>query len=406
MTASGTGTTGSGHAVPIEPVLVPERGRGQRARQRRRRQRRRRARWLAVLVAVAAVAGGVAYLLEPDGGAARRPRLAAPGPPPGAAALAPVLLAQQDPSGRASALTVLAPAGGGGGTVILIPPGTMTEVVSLGLEPVGRSLELGGAPRLQATVENLLGVGLGAVAVVDDAALAAMLGPLGPLAVHVPERVEQVAPNGRVEVLWEAGPASVAPADAARFLSAKGRATDLARLARHQAFVDAWLAAVRARPDAAPTQPAALAQAFDGLVGGRIRTRVLPVEAFGTAGADGELYKVRAAELARMVEEAFPGATAGATAARPRVQILNGTGAVGLAERVRAKLGPGFDVRLTGNAATFDRQATEVVFYDRARQPVAQRVRDALGVGTLVFARRPLDVVDVTVIVGKDFNPA
>ena len=68
------------------------------------------------------------------------------------------------------------------------------------------------------------------------------------------------------------------------------------------------------------------------------------------------------------------------------------------------KLGAGFDVRLTGNAARFDHAETQVVFYDRKQQAVAERVRDALGMGKLVLSRNPLDVVDVTIIVGKDFG--
>ena len=47
---------------------------------------------------------------------------------------------------------------------------------------------------------------------------------------------------------------------------------------------------------------------------------------------------------------------------------------------------------------------TKIVFYDRAKQATAERVRRQLGVGALVFSRNPTDVVDVTVVVGKDFN--
>jgi hypothetical protein len=130
----------------------------------------------------------------------------------------------------------------------------------------------------------------------------------------------------------------------------------------------------------------------------------VPVEGFGSGGEEGELYKVRTAELDRLVREVFP-VPAGRVGDRPRVQILNGTGALGLADAVRNRLGPGFDVRFTGNAATFDHDGTEVVFYDRAQQAAAERLRRALGVGTLVFSRRSLAVVDVTVVVGKDFRP-
>lgn len=403
MTGRSTDTAEPVDPFFLEPIPLPEsRGTG-RGQQRRRRRRQRRNRQLAMAVVGLAVLSVLALLAaagDDDGDGGRAPGDGGPA----AAAVAPVLLVHQDGAGRATSLTVLAPGTSGGGSLLLIPPGTMTEVVSLGLEPVSRSLELGGPSRLHATVENLLGVTLAEAVVVDDARLAALLAPVGPLTVAVPERVEQVDPSGRVQVLYDVGPAAIGPEDASRFLAAKGSGTDLTRLARHQAFLDAWLQAVRARPDTAPTSPPALARAFDALAAGDVRTRVLPVEAFGTAAAEGELYRVRTEELSRLVADVFPAEAGSVAGARPRVQILNGTGAVGLADAVRNKLGAGFDVRLTGNAATFDREKTEVVFYDRDQRPAAERVRSALGVGELVFSRRPLDVVDVTIIVGKDFS--
>jgi len=402
-TADTAGPVDPDDPLAFEPIQMPETNRGgTRAHQRRQRRRQRRIRNFGVAAAALVVLGLVIFLVGPgtDDGAGTASDTPTSAP---AAAAPPVLIAQRDAGGKAVSLFVLSPGSEAGGTIVLIPPGTMTEIVSIGLEPVSRSLEFGGQSRLQATVENLLGATMGATVVLDDAALAALLAPVGPLTVDVPERVEQLDPTGRVEVLYEAGPVLVQPADAGRFLAVKGRSTDLARLARHQKFLEAWIAALRSRPDAAPTQPPALAKALDSLVGGTVRTRLLPVEAFGTGAAEGELYRVREGEMEEMVAAAFPSAV---TSNRPRVQLLNGTGAVGLAEAVRNKLGAGFSVGLTGNADSFDHATTEVVYYDRAKQAMAKRVRDALGVGTLVFSRNPLDVVDVTVVVGKDFVPA
>jgi len=44
------------------------------------------------------------------------------------------------------------------------------------------------------------------------------------------------------------------------------------------------------------------------------------------------------------------------------------------------------------------------VFYDRSQQQAAERMRQALGTGRIVLSRQPIGVVDVTVVVGKDFN--
>jgi hypothetical protein len=403
----------------LEPIPLPDLRWHERVRRRRRERRLRRRRRLRRagfgFVAVVLAAGLVALLAGPvqrlasrerRGGEASAPGGAATSTPPPAPTVPPVLLVNQDAAGRASSLTVLVPAlSGRGGTLLLIPPGTMTEVASLGLEPVRQSLELGGAPRVQATVENLLGATLAGVVVVDDPAMASLVAPVGPLTVNVPDRVEQLGPGGQVEVLYEAGRVTLPPAGAGRFLAAKGRASDLARLTRHQAFWDAWLPRLRERPSAVPPRWPELGAALTALAAGPVETRLVPVEAFGAAADGGELYKVRADELSRLVAGVFPTAARQGVAERPRVQVLNGTGALELADAVRAKLGAGFDVRLTGNAARFDYERTEIIFYERDQEAVADRLRQTLGVGTLVLSRRPLDVVDVTVIVGKDFHP-
>src|SRR5438552_3637247 len=78
---------------------------------------------------------------------------------------------------------------------------------------VGRGLALGGAPLFQVTLENLVGVPLPGITIVKDAQLTSFVQAAGPLAVEVPDRVEQTDGRGNVNILWEQGPATVAPAD-------------------------------------------------------------------------------------------------------------------------------------------------------------------------------------------------
>lgn len=390
----------------VATIPLPETRRTDRARkkQQRRRQRRRRnlgvtaALVTAALVVVAMVGKLVSEVATSDDDGA-------PAADGASSAAAPAtLVAQRDDKGNAVSLFVLAPAAGGeGGTLLLLPPGVMAEVASLDLQPLGQVLSLGGVSRLQATVQNLLGGVIGEVHVLDDAALTALVTPAGPITVNVPERVERVDDRGTVEVVFASGPVKVTPADVPRLLAEPSRAGDLSRLARHQAFWDAWLARLAQEPKALPEQPAGLKRVLATLAKGAVRTTVLPVEALGTTG-DGQLYQVDREELDRLRATVFPSAGRADPGRRPTVQILNGTGAVQLAQRVADKLGTTVEVKLTGNAVRFDYAETQVVFYDKEKQAHAERVLAALGVGKLVFSRNPLDVVDVTIIVGKDFK--
>lgn len=409
--SSGEAATSTPSPVDSDPLLapipLPETRRTTSTRRRaarRRRQRRVRlagAGGIIAVVVVLVVAGSLFATTHRKKGSSN----GAGSGTPARAAIPPVLLAQKDDTGRVVALTALVPAANNrGGALVLIPPGTMTQVASSDLQPVGSTLAIGGPEQLQSTVRNLLGAPIAETIVVDRGTLAAMVAPAGPLTVTIPSRVEQVAPNGSIDVVYEAGPMKIAPNDVPALLATRGQGNDLARLARHQAFWEAWLARLHDQPSAIPAQPPGLHRALVALAAGSVRTRVVPVTSLGTSTDDGELYKVETDELRRMVADTFPGANTTGPGARPTVQILNGTGAIGLAQRVQDKLGPAVEVKLTGNASSFSYAQTQIVFYDRAEQAVAERVQKQLGVGQLVFSRTPIDVVDITIVVGKDFS--
>ena len=318
----------------------------------------------------------------------------------------PAVLALRDAGGVITAVSVLAPGSGADGHLIMVPPGTMSELPSYGLDAVGRSFQLGGAPLLRAALENLLGVNLEHIDLIDDASLTALVAPVGTLPVRVSSQVEQVEPSGRVTVLWPVGEAQLSPADVPRFLAERGQQNDLARLVRHHAFWSAWLARLHAEPALLPRIAGLenVTPAIRALAKGAVQYSTLPVEALDGSGGD-QVYRVRQTELDDLLKLALPGGVALGAEGRTRVQLLNGTGAVGQGQLVAQRLLPaGFRIVVTANAKSFSYRETQVVFYRREQQAAATRVQEALGVGKLVRSRQPLDVVDVTVVVGSDFK--
>jgi LytR cell envelope-related transcriptional attenuator len=392
--------------VDTFPIELPRSGSGLRA-QRRRQQTRRRRRHQAGLgaLAVSIVALLAAGLVEVTLRTNAERRVSAPAAPATKAVgtVPPTaVLVQQDAAGAAVSINVLvAGAGGRGGHVLLIPPGTMTELPSFGLDGLGRSLALGGPPLLQNALENLFGVKLDPVTVLKDPQLAALVRPAGSLTADLPARVESVDGAGRVSVLWDEGQVALAPDDVPKFLSVRGQGNDLARLVRHQVFWTSWLARMRQAPAAIPAAPDGLKRVVTALVAGPVSFDTLPVEAINAGAAGADVYRIRQADLDSLLRQALPGAPVG----RIRVQILNGSGALGLAEKVAARLVPtGARVVLTGNASSFAYRQTQVVFYKRSKQSAALALQKALGAGKVVFSRNPLDVVDVTLVIGKDFR--
>ncbi|MBV9041625.1 MAG: LCP family protein [Acidimicrobiia bacterium] len=389
--------------APEPAVVLPPSGTGIRRdkrRQRRRESTRRTTRL--VLLAVTVVAIVVLLLAHPW----RTGAPAAQHHPAGATRNAPLpssaVLVQKDAQGGAVSITLLvANPATGGGHVVFVPPATMTEIPSFGLDGAGKALSLGGPAVLQTTLENLLGVPLPPALVVGDPQITSYVQAAGALNVDVPTRVEQVDAAGNVNVLWDAGPGSLSPGDVPRFLSARGQGNDLGRLARHQAFWTAWLSKIAHDPSLAAGLPPDLARVVRPLAAGAVSYQTLPVQAVDGGSGGDEVYQVRQADLDQLMGQLLPGVSTD----RIRVQVLNGTGAIGSTRNVTARLVPaGAHVVLSGNADSFAYAQTQIVFYDRSQQQAAERVRQALGTGRLVLSRQPLDVVDVTVVIGRDFN--
>lgn len=398
-------------------VELPRSGGGERRRRREdRRQRRRRTLTMAgtVVAAVAIVAGVLTYgwntLRELD-------RNAGPATPagldPGTAGgpLARTLLVHEGGSGDLVSVTVLA-TGQDEGDVLFLPPGAMVEVPSFGLDALRDAYDLGGVPLLESSVENLLGAELDEVVVVDAADLEGVVGSVGSVVVDVPASVERVRTSGRVEVLFAEGPVEVEPGEVGALLAEPGLGTDVERLVRHQRFWQSLLlaASVQGSEDAGQLTEdgARLWRSVRSLASGEVDYHVLPVEALGTSEfADGELYRVRFDGLADLLARIAPDVPAGRGVERIEVQVLNGTGEPGVSQRVQPTLVPaGASVVLTGNAANFDYATTQVVYYDEGDLDAARTVQEALGVGEVVRSLSELGVVDVTVVVGADFDQA
>jgi hypothetical protein len=91
-------------------------------------------------------------------------------------------------------------------------------------------------------------------------------------------------------------------------------------------------------------------------------------------------------------------------AARPRVEVLNGSGVAGLARTATRVLRErGFDVVFFGNAPGGARDTSVVI--DRAGRPgEAQRVADALGIEQVRSEPDTSLYLEATVIVGRDWT--
>lgn len=319
----------------------------------------------------------------------------------------PTLALIHDRDGEVDSITVLTlpnPASGGGG-VIFVPTRVVDDMPIFGVAPIEAAYDLGTAQVQAEIVGDLIGAGIGEVAVVDAERWAGLVAPVGPLTIDNPDDLEV---DG--ELRFPAGELVLAAEDVGPYLEARAAdESDLARLFRHETFWEAWIQAVgeAGGADAVPGElETGVGRFVRDLSRGRVELRTLPVEEsssedFGeepTFAADVDGIAALVADLIPLPRSPRPGV-------RPRVRVLNGTDDVSEAQAVAPLLPPaGVTVTVVGNAGSLDHETTTIAYVGPEHEAAAEDIRDVLGVGEVVVDPRPSDVVDITVTLGTDHD--
>ena len=395
--------------------------------ERRLARRRRVLIGLAVLVAGLAVAAAVVLFLRRPGGSPPAAAPASSGSPTDGDPQPSLVLVTRGPKedGPASLVTVLAyDRASGEGTILLVPAGVLTDIPGHGLLPLGRAYEFGQLPLLDTTLDNLLGVDLDHGAAVTQQGWASFLGRTGGLTVDVRQRLTTEDAQGNQVVRFRPG-AQTLPGDRLAELLTFREAGEpgLSRLPRVQQVLMALFDGIGRDPsltgqlfaDGAPMLQTDAPRGFvrdlfaslgQAAAEDKVTVLTLPVSPIGTA-ADAA-YRIDTERTREMIGERLAASTPSADSGEVRdLQILNGNGVPGIGQAVAKRLVPaGFRVVLTGNADRFDHAQTRIIVYadDAAHLRAAEQIRTLLGVGTVELGRTPQSVVDITVVVGKDFS--
>jgi hypothetical protein len=271
------------------------------------------------------------------------------------------------------------------------------------------------------STENLLDVDIDHQLELSNADARRLFASIGPLSVDVPVEVRTDAGHDRERLLFSPGRQVLSPASLVALLyisGIDGDDTDVAT--RHLAFWDALVDAFSSDPAALEAAVAGAGGAVDDsdvgaqdnahLLGAVVGTDargltlgMLPVREIG-AGTS-RLYQVDS-ETAGDVLEGVARAPDADAASPERVQVLNGNGAPGIGESVGRRLvRAGFKVMLSGNARRLNHGLTRVVTYDASPTGLAaaRRIRGLLGVGRVQISPQTQGIVNLTVVVGKDF---
>jgi polyisoprenyl-teichoic acid--peptidoglycan teichoic acid transferase len=331
---------------------------------------------------------------------------------------------EADITGGADWLTLLAVDRAGTNPLTLfIPAATLTEIPGFGFDGVAKAMALGRVPLQEVAIENLLGVTVDHTMLASEQLIARLVDAAGGIEVDVRSRL--VAPVGtdRLETVFEAGKQRLDGARAVRYLGFRGEnEVELARFVRAQQIWEGLYerseanrgaelkqivtALLNTSPvtDAPPADAGAFLGAFAAAGKDARAYRTLPVEAVGGGGPE-DAFRVQQPLLDDLVRTLLAGSLPPDGPGRgARVQVLNGNGKPETGLAVADLLVPaGFRIADTGNAKSFDFKQTKIVVYREADLPAAQRIRQLLGVGAIELSHAQQTIVDVTVVVGRDF---
>lgn len=420
---------------PIEstPPPAPVGRRTAASRERRRRERSRWARDLVLGVGIIAVVTLVAVLVRMLGG--DTPGGDEDGTITTSAAVFDL------PGGAQPTMTVVTVAPGARGerlasvvvltmdrldgraTALLVPTATVADVPGHGTFHLADAFDFGGATLVGVSVDQLLGIRVDEIVTVTTQSWSALVDALGGVEVTLASPLVRRGAQGG-EVLVPEGTSHLSASAFTPLMVASDSTPEMEAMPRLQAawqgLLDRWL--VSGDTPGAAVDDARLGTSFaggdvtvvrellDDLAEARrtgdLTTLTLPVSPFDLG--DGAGYRVDAERVATLVAERLAGARPEGDAAGGRtLQVLNGNGVPGIGAAVAEALQPAsYRVLLTGNADRFDHAVTRIVVYDEAPETLAaaRDIRDRLGVGQIERSGTPQSVVDITIVVGRDFT--
>jgi polyisoprenyl-teichoic acid--peptidoglycan teichoic acid transferase len=417
---------------PEEP-RPPRRGRrplGVRVERLRKRRRTRIRRQLGAVVMVSVVLAGalVAVAIWRGLGGGRSDDAGGAKPGPSQETWLVIGTREADASGAADWLAVMShDARASRSLVLYIPRSTLAELPGHGMDTLSTAQAVGKEPLVSAALSNLLGIRFDHILRISDQGERALFDKVGPVTVDVERNLDRLGPDGRSQVVFAEGRQKLSGTRAAEWLAFSDEGGDeISRSVRHAVFWSALLERYSGDDAAALGKEVAAAgdlfstdatagdlEGFFSRLAGVDRDSLffetLPVHATGVDTGTA-LYATDRASVDALTDRYLAKSRpAGAGSDGRLVQILNGNGVPGIGQAVGDRLVPkGFRIVLNQNARRFDYATTQIVVYSDSSKARAlgDEIRAALGVGEVVVSRQSQSLVDVTIVVGKDFVPA
>lgn len=316
-------------------------------------------------------------------------------------------------------------------TLVFIPRDFRVQIPGMGKNKINAAYAYGGPSLTIKTIEEFAGVSVNHYVQIDFTGFQKMVDVLGGVYINVPEPI--VDKSKKYRMFIPAGHQKFDGETALNYVRYRhDQRGDFGRIERQQAFLTAlseqvfrlrsvlrWpklisILGKNAQTDLATTQMLRFVNMFRAMDESQMEMISLPGTSKTISGVSYVLPKEE--EVAQIMEafrqgesvEGFKQVQAKVKIPRSsiRVEILNGIGESGLADKVRLKLNSaGFKVVATANAENFDYEKTTVMYDSSEDYQKAVDVQDFFDGSKVELSKASLEKgVDVLVIIGEDYE--
>ena len=312
-----------------------------------------------------------------------------------------MVLGTVNDEGGLSSVALLALTSDHVGSLVLIPADTQTFVDGKPLR-LFDAYRYGGKARLEKAVEAITGTGIDSITMADSSNWEQLVAPAGPLTFDNPDDVivdgTRLFPQGRV---------TVPPSKVGAFVESRNWAEDdTNRLLRQEYLWKAWFAKIAAAPgsSAVPGEvDSGIGRFLQAMAHEQVEMDVLPVQVHALATAYAGVYLPLTAQVHALVGQVIPFPTAASPGDRPRIRVFDGTGRLGHGLAAAHNLAQaGAQIDAIGNASSLRVARTQLIVSKESERAAAEKLREALGFGTVVVNGGADDTIDVTVVLGAD----
>jgi anionic cell wall polymer biosynthesis LytR-Cps2A-Psr (LCP) family protein len=307
------------------------------------------------------------------------------------------------------------------GSLIYFPSDMNVQVPGAGEDQLANLVQLddGRFGMTLVAVSNLLGAEIDRYVLATDRDVRIILGKLDQeYKVDVPTKVSFTDDSLGVKVDLDPGKQEISYSELAAYLTYAPEGKEIELIRRQMAFAPEFLSvssgiyneipaftrryANLVDTSASDRQLAGFCQAFSQLKGSSLQQASVPVKEVRIEKT--VMHILDPAKLDAFKKKYLKTDTAFSD--RFKVEILNGNGVPGVGQSVASSLNPAeFRVVNNDNADNFLHPDTVILCYTTDRKVVsaAERIKNALGVGRIEFRSPNQNVVDITIVVGKDY---